>query len=100
MFGKLSRLDWPMGDKWGELSRYYTELNMITRQYSLIVEKAVMSTAPAPYRCILMRWNRDPSSTHATKQEVLGVYQDLDEIIGVLKLLVANEKEKVNERRT
>lgn len=103
MFGRLNRYDWPMGSKWDAISFYHAELNKITRQYTLQIEKSVdsfVSTSPATYRFVLIRWNRDPSFSPATQREVLGEYTDLDEIIGVLKLLVANEKEKVNERRT
>lgn len=100
MFGRLNRYDWPMGSKWDAISFYHAELNKITRQYTLEIEKSVVSTSTVPYRFVLIRWNRDPSFSPATQREVLGEYTDLDEIIGVLKLLVANEKEKVNERRT
>lgn len=104
MFARLDVAEWPVGQKWSALLSYCQELRGITSQYSLQVEALMFATRLTPehqprHQFVLIKWNRDPSISPATKREVLGVYTDIDEVIGVMKLLVVNEKEKLNERR-
>lgn len=93
-----------MGRKWSALLGCVTELRRMTSQYSLRVEELLFATRLTPehqpkYYFTLTRWNRDPSIGPATQREVLGTYTDIDEVIGVMKLIVSNEKEKLDERR-
>lgn len=92
----IDRELWPQASKWYLLDNLYKELKACTTQYQLQIERLAITDE---IRFSLVKWNRDPSISPATKREVLGVYTDIDEVIGVMKLLVVNEKEKLNERR-
>ena len=97
MYAQLDVAEWPVGCKWSTLLDCVTELRRMTSQYSLRVEKQLLSTEGLPpYQFVLVKWNRDPSIGPATLREVLGVYVDIDEAIGVMKLLVADAKERVH----
>ena len=101
MYATVDREEWPIGGKWSVLSAYSRELRALTSQYSLQVEKLMFMTRLTPehqprYQFIVIRWNRDPSIGPATKREVLGTYTDIDEVNGLLKLLVSNVKEKLD----
>ena len=99
MYARLDVAEWPVGQKWSVLLSYCQELRGMTSQYSLQVEELMFATRLTPehqprYQFVLIKLNRDPSISPATKREVLGVYTDIDEVIGLVKLLVVNEKEK------
>lgn len=75
------------------LRKALDELHRITVQYYVLVEEHATTKE---IRFCLVKWNRNPSISPATKREVLGVYTDIDEVIGLVKLLVVNEKEKLD----
>jgi hypothetical protein len=101
MYARLDVAEWPVGQKWSVLLSYCQELRRMTSQYSLQVEALMFATRLTPehqprHQFVLIKWNRDPSIGPATNREVLGVYTDIDEAIGVMKLLVADAKERVH----
>jgi hypothetical protein len=104
MYAEMDVAEWPVGQKWSVLLSCCQELQGMTSKYYLQVGKLMFATRLTPehqpsYEFVLVRWNRDPYEIPATRREVLGTYTDIDEVIGLMKLLVTNEKEKLNERR-
>lgn len=93
---RLSSYEWPVGHRWSVLTDCIQELRKYTLQYAVEVLEMTSSRHPSRHEFELFRWNRDPSVGSASKREILGVYKDIDAVIGVLKMLIANEKEKLD----
>lgn len=92
MYAKVDPKHWPLGLE--EAEYLAKQLKRVAWDCEVVMERSVLAMTPEPvFRFAIIRWGRRADLLDTPKREVLWEGTDVVELTGMLRMLIAVEKD-------